>query len=609
MGLGHVGRQMLAAKAAPALNLDFTGGVLDPRITFTRATTASSYDATGTLISNASGAPRFDNDPNSGRFNFIRNNTFAGVVAGTPGTAPTFWTINAPAGITRTIGAITSVGGMNVLPLTFTGTASASGNINVIVDVTTASINQVWTGSAYVQLVSGTFLNGTTIQLVDLTSTGTGLTSTTPASTITAALSRLSVTRTIASATASQVRFSPVLAPINNGDVINVTINIGLPQLERGSVATAPILTSNAALGTGMLPRGLLVEEQRTNLVTNSGPLTDFVATTSSKTAAASQAPDGTFTGVRLVEDTTASVEHYQEFTFTPTANAVYTGSIHVRAAGRPYAVIGLRVASNWVGGNAIAIADLNAGTIAVVSGTATTTIQPAANGWLRIAITATAVAAPSGSSTLRLSLATGTALVNATYTGDGISDVHFWGAGLEIGGMVTSYIPTTAASVTRNADVATMPLGAWFNQANGTLLFEYMLPVVVNTGTAQQHAGDVCDGTLANRYAIRGQILTGTTATFVTAKASAQVASGNMFTDVALVKQKVAVAYSPTGQQGAGIGAAPQSTASATPNGPLTTLSIGSSGAGSAPLDGYITNARYWNYTMTAAQLQNVTT
>ena len=45
------------------LNLDFTTGTLDPSITFTRASTATYFDVTGTLQTAAINAPRFDYDP------------------------------------------------------------------------------------------------------------------------------------------------------------------------------------------------------------------------------------------------------------------------------------------------------------------------------------------------------------------------------------------------------------------------------------------------------------------------------------------------------------------------------------------------------------------
>ena len=49
--------------ASPTLDLDFTTGALDPRITFTRASTATYFDSTGVMQTAATNAPRFDYDP------------------------------------------------------------------------------------------------------------------------------------------------------------------------------------------------------------------------------------------------------------------------------------------------------------------------------------------------------------------------------------------------------------------------------------------------------------------------------------------------------------------------------------------------------------------
>jgi hypothetical protein len=51
----------------PSLNLDFANTkVLDPRITFTRASTATYYDAFGVMRTAAAGQARFDHDPTTG---------------------------------------------------------------------------------------------------------------------------------------------------------------------------------------------------------------------------------------------------------------------------------------------------------------------------------------------------------------------------------------------------------------------------------------------------------------------------------------------------------------------------------------------------------------
>jgi hypothetical protein len=53
----------LNSSTPPSLDLDFSTGTLDPRITFTRASTATYFDVAGTLQTAVTNAPRFDYNP------------------------------------------------------------------------------------------------------------------------------------------------------------------------------------------------------------------------------------------------------------------------------------------------------------------------------------------------------------------------------------------------------------------------------------------------------------------------------------------------------------------------------------------------------------------
>jgi len=75
--------------------------------------------------------------------------------------------------------------------------------------------------------------------------------------------------------------------------------------------------------------------------------------------------------------------------------------------------------------------------------------------------------------------------------------------AQLEVGAHATSYIPTTTTAVTRAADVcSTTTLTPWFNEDEGTIYSEYMIPYAHNAAdTAVRYITDTNAGTENDRH------------------------------------------------------------------------------------------------------------
>jgi hypothetical protein len=217
---------------------------------------------------------------------------------------------------------------------------------------------------------------------------------------------------------------------------------------------------------------GLLIEESRTNLLTYSEEFNNaaWTKSRSSITANTIVAPDGTLTGDKLVEDTTATSTHQATRTFNAVSGTTYTATIYAKAAERGFAGIGL--GDGAFGATNIVTINLSTGATSVISGTATAASTFVGNGWYRVSVTATATSTETAINRIYASNS-GTTV---SYTGDGYSGIYIWGAQLEAGAFPTSYIPTVASQVTRSADAASMTganFTSFYNAAEGTIYFE----------------------------------------------------------------------------------------------------------------------------------------
>ena len=225
-------------------------------------------------------------------------------------------------------------------------------------------------------------------------------------------------------------------------------------QFEVGSTASTYHRTEGAPYyGEGATPKGLLIEEARTNLVTDSEEFDDsmFTAVRLSVTANQSLAPDGTSTADEIVEDSSASDTHILRLSSSVTTGNDYTFSVFAkRASGTRNILVSFR-STNGAFTLSSASFDLGAGTVTNNS-VNSASIEDYGNGWFRCSITETAAA--TATARLQFNILDG---VSGTYTGDGTSGLFLWGAQLEQGSFPTSYIKTTGSTATRNADVATM--------------------------------------------------------------------------------------------------------------------------------------------------------
>jgi hypothetical protein len=215
---------------------------------------------------------------------------------------------------------------------------------------------------------------------------------------------------------------------------------------------------------------GLLIEEQRTNLLERSEEFDNayWTKTASSVSSNSVIAPDGNLAGDVYIPST-ASADHFLFGSVTLTAVA-HTFTIYAKNYGQSVLKIGIGVP-----GTPVANFNLLTGAVGTTSGGATASIQSVGNGWYRCSVGFTGTA---GSILVVIRSGTTDNFTNS-YVSDGFNGVAIWGAQLEAGAFPTSYIPTVAAQVTRAADAASMTganFSSWYRADEGTLYAETTL-------------------------------------------------------------------------------------------------------------------------------------
>lgn len=255
-------------------------------------------------------------------------------------------------------------------------------------------------------------------------------------------------------------------------------------QFEGGSVPTTYQKTETRLniprldYSNGTCP-SILVEPQRTNLVTWSSSFDNaaWIKLNGSVTANATTSPDGTTNADSFIPNTTSGLHALRSNNFNQSSTASH--SWFLKANG--YSKIAVRESDLPVGN--YASFDLSTGTL--ISTSQSGIIENVGNGWYRCTLVDTATGAGAQTSIFVLpdSYTTGNPLI--AWSGDGIKGVYAYGAQAELGSYPTSYIPTTSASVTRNADVISKTgISSLIGQTEGTLFQDIYIDDILNAGS-----------------------------------------------------------------------------------------------------------------------------
>ena len=248
--------------AGSSLDLQFAAnkayGAADPLapLTISRSSVGMVEDASGVWTSVAANFARRSNKGvlvEEARMNGVPNNAMVGAIVGTPGTPPTGWNLAPTAdGLNFSIAATGVENGVDYIDLRIAGTVVAGAVITapsfVSGNVIAALPGQTWANSFFAKVVSGS-IAGLNCQISTVTFQSNGSTTVDTRHvpiTVTGSLQRFTDTITATGATAyvsSRIRFTTPAA----GSVVDVTLRIGMPQLELGASVTSPIRTTGTA--------------------------------------------------------------------------------------------------------------------------------------------------------------------------------------------------------------------------------------------------------------------------------------------------------------------------------------------------------------------------
>jgi len=230
----------------------------------------------------------------------------------------------------------------------------------------------------------------------------------------------------------------------------------------------------------------ILVEPQRTNLLLRSEEISTvpWTLTRSTVNINSITSPSGTLTADELVSNVTGTNGSWTRQVVSP-INGAFSISIYAKQSTSPFLQVNLD-------GLGAVIFDLSNGTIKASSVVIGQINSIGSDGWYRCTISGTAT-----SQTTILFIVGNSSMTLATWFSTLGDSVYIWGAQLEVGSNATSYIPTVASTVTRNADVISKTgISDLIGQTEGTMFVEVNLKNI----DAVYRIFGISDNTTANR-------------------------------------------------------------------------------------------------------------
>ena len=234
----------------------------------------------------------------------------------------------------------------------------------------------------------------------------------------------------------------------------------------------------------------LLVEPERTNLITYSEELQSTTNVTLSNTIS----PDGTLNGLKINETTSNSQHYATSYSAAVVSGTIYTVSFYIKKG--TYDLVKVYTQSSRISASiniTFSTESTSASGSDFISGS--NFMEDAGNGWYRVGFSATANS--TGEVKIYLSIKD-----LSTYVGDISQYTEYWGASLEAGSYATSYIPTDGGTVTRVQDqYSKTGISNLINSTEGVLYWEGS--TLINGG-GDNRIISLSDGTNNNLIYIR---------------------------------------------------------------------------------------------------------